>query len=141
MICSAYRLSGYKIKKMTGHVACNGRRDVITGIWWENHRQRGELKGLDIGGMIILKYISKKWDGVMGWVELAQDLEGLRRAVERSVVRSVGQVRTASDSAVSEVHSLNLERRYVINMCKLQYLGTFVESRPVETRQRCGALR
>ena len=86
--------------RWTGHVACNGRRDVITGFWWGNERQRDELEDLDIGGRIILKCISKKWDGVMGWVDLAQDVEGWRRAVVRSVGRSVGtlhQVPTASD--------------------------------------------
>ena len=64
---------------------------MITGFWWENHRQRDELEGLDVGGRIILKCISKKRDGVMGWVELAQDLEGWRRAVVRSVGLSVSR--------------------------------------------------
>ena len=62
---------------------------MITGFGWENHRQRDELVGLDTGGRIILKSISKKWDGVMGWFDLAQDVEGWRRAVVRLVGRSV----------------------------------------------------
>jgi hypothetical protein len=35
--------------------------------------------GLD--GRIILKWIFKKWDGVMGWIELAQDRDRWRALV------------------------------------------------------------
>jgi hypothetical protein len=63
---------------------------VITGFWWENHIQRDKLEDPDIGGRMILKCVSKNWDCIMDWVDLAQDVEGLRRAVVRLVGPSVG---------------------------------------------------
>jgi len=46
-----------------------GRGEVHTGIWWGNMRERDHLGDLDIDGMIILKLIFSKWDGV-AWTKL-----------------------------------------------------------------------
>jgi len=40
-----------------------GRRDVHTGFWWGNLRERDHLEDQGLDGRIILKLISKKWDG------------------------------------------------------------------------------
>ena len=37
-----------------------------TGLWWGDHRERDHLEDLGINKKIILKWISKKWDGVHG---------------------------------------------------------------------------
>jgi hypothetical protein len=42
-------------------------REVHTGFWWEDH--------LIDPGTDILKWIFKKWDGGMDWIDLAQDRE------------------------------------------------------------------
>ena len=63
---------------------------MITGFCLENQRQRDELEGLDVGGRIILKCISKKWDGFVDWVDLVHDMDKWQQAVVRSVGRSVG---------------------------------------------------
>ena len=34
-----------------------------TGFWWGNPRKRDNLEDTVIDGMIILKWIVKKWDG------------------------------------------------------------------------------
>jgi len=46
-----------------------GRGEVHTGIWWGNLRERDHLGDLRIDGMIILKWIFGKWDGV-AWTRL-----------------------------------------------------------------------
>jgi hypothetical protein len=50
-----------------------GRGEVHTGNWWGNLRDRYYLKDLGVRGRVILKWILKKWDGGMDWLDLAQD--------------------------------------------------------------------
>ena len=41
---------------------------------WGNLRERDHLEDLSIDGMIILRWISRMWDGGdMDWIDLAQD--------------------------------------------------------------------
>jgi hypothetical protein len=40
-----------------------GREEVHTGLWWVKLKERVHLEDLDVGGRIILKWISKRWDG------------------------------------------------------------------------------
>jgi hypothetical protein len=44
-----------------GHVACIGKRRVLTGLWWGNPRERDHLKNLDGEGNI------KMYIQTMGW--------------------------------------------------------------------------
>ena len=47
-------------------------------FWWESLRKRGHLKDSGIDGEIILNWNSEKWDGGMGWIDLAQDRDRWR---------------------------------------------------------------
>jgi hypothetical protein len=46
---------------------------VHTGFWWEDLREGDHLGDPGVDGRIILKWICKKWDGDMDWIELAQE--------------------------------------------------------------------
>ena len=43
--------------------------------WWGNLRERDHLEDSDVDGRITFKWISRKWDGGMDWIDLAQDRE------------------------------------------------------------------
>jgi hypothetical protein len=45
--------------------------EVHTGFWWGDLRERNHFEDLGVDGRIILKWIFKKWDGGMGWIDLA----------------------------------------------------------------------
>jgi hypothetical protein len=55
-----------------------GQGKVHTGVWWGNLGERDHLESPDIDGRIILKWILRKWDGGMGWIDLAQDTDRWR---------------------------------------------------------------
>jgi hypothetical protein len=46
---------------------------VHTGFWWGDLREGDHLGDPDVDGQIILKWIFKKLDGGMDWIELAQN--------------------------------------------------------------------
>jgi hypothetical protein len=50
-----------------------GKREVRTGFWWGHLREGYHLRDPGVDGRTILKWIFKKWDGGMDWIELAQD--------------------------------------------------------------------
>jgi len=54
------------------HVARTGRGYVNTEFWWWGLRERDHLKDPGIYGRIILRWILRKLDGGMGWIDLAQ---------------------------------------------------------------------
>jgi hypothetical protein len=47
---------------MSGHVACRGRREVYTGVWWGNLREGDHLEEPGVDGRIILRWMLRKWD-------------------------------------------------------------------------------
>jgi len=49
-----------------GHVACMGEGEGCTGFWWENLRERDHWGDPDADGRIILRWIFRKWEGVVG---------------------------------------------------------------------------
>ena len=44
-----------------------------TRFWWGNLRERDHWGDQDVDGRIILRWIFRKWDVGMDWIELAED--------------------------------------------------------------------
>ena len=49
-----------------------GRGEGCTGFWWGNLRERDQWGDPDVDGRIILRWIFRKWEGVVriGWSRL-----------------------------------------------------------------------
>ena len=45
---------------------CSYKREVCTGFWLGNLRERDHWGDPDVGGRIILRWIFRKWEGVVG---------------------------------------------------------------------------
>ena len=43
-----------------------GREEGCTGFWWGNLRERDQKGGPDADERIILRWIFRKWEGVVG---------------------------------------------------------------------------
>jgi hypothetical protein len=54
---------------------------VHTGLWWGNLRERAHLENPGIDGRIILKWIFRKWDVGMDWIDLVQGRDRWRALV------------------------------------------------------------
>ena len=52
-----------------------------TGFLWGDLRKGGHLEDPEIDGRFVLKYIFKKWDGDIDWIDLAQDRDRWRALV------------------------------------------------------------
>jgi len=72
--------------RRAGHVARVGRGRVHTGFWWGNMKERAHLEDPDVDGRIILKWIFKKWNGDIDWINLAQKRDRCR-ALMNTVVK------------------------------------------------------
>jgi len=45
-------------------------RNVYTGFWWRNLRERDHLEYQGVDGRIILRRNFRKWDGGMYWIDM-----------------------------------------------------------------------
>jgi hypothetical protein len=52
--------------RLAGHVARMGRKEGCTGCWWGNLRDRGRWGDPDADGRIILSWIFRKLEVVVG---------------------------------------------------------------------------
>ena len=72
-----------------------GRWEGRTGFRWGDLSEGDHLQDLGINGRIILKRISKNWDGGMNWIDLTQD-----RDRWRAVVNAVTNFQVPQNSGV-----------------------------------------
>jgi len=66
-----------------------GRREVYTGFWRGNLKERDHLENLGVDGNIILMWIFRKWNGGMDWIHLAQDRERWQAVVNSAMNRQI----------------------------------------------------
>ena len=71
--------------KWVGHVALMGERRDVRGFWWGNLMERDHMENPGVNGRIILRWIFRKWDGGMDWIDLSQDRDRWR-AYENAVM-------------------------------------------------------
>ena len=69
-----------------------GRGEGYTGFWWRNLSERDHLENPGIDGRVILKCIFKKWDGVIDWIELAQDRYSWRAHSNAVMILRIPQI-------------------------------------------------
>jgi hypothetical protein len=54
-------------------------------FWWESWKERDHWEDLNIGGRIILRWISEIGWGGMDWIDLAQDRDQWRALVNTAM--------------------------------------------------------
>jgi len=82
---------------MGGACGTYGGGGVCTGFWWGNPRDRDHWGDPDADGRIILRWIFRKWEGVVGdWMELAQDRDKWRALVSTVMNLRVPKMRGIS---------------------------------------------
>jgi hypothetical protein len=67
--------SSDQIKKnvMGGQVPCNGERRGVYRPVWVNMKERNYSEEIGVDGIIVLKWIFKKENGRVNWINLVQN--------------------------------------------------------------------
>jgi hypothetical protein len=67
--------SSDQIKKndVGGQIPCNGERRGVYRCFWVNMKERNYSEELGVDGMIVLKWMFKKEDGRVNWINLVQN--------------------------------------------------------------------
>jgi hypothetical protein len=60
------RVVKWRRMRWVGYVARMGRGEACTGFWWGSRRERNHLGDPDVDGRVILRWIFRKWEGVVG---------------------------------------------------------------------------
>ena len=60
------RLVKSRRMRWAGHVARMEERECVHMVWWGNLRERGHWGDQDVDGRIMLGWIFRKWEGVVG---------------------------------------------------------------------------
>jgi len=68
-----YYSGDHIVKNGVGGVCSTYCGKMYTEFWWGNLRERDHLEDADLDGRIVLKWIFRKWDGSMDWIDLAED--------------------------------------------------------------------
>jgi hypothetical protein len=78
--------------------ACSTYRggEVHAGFWWASLRESDHLKDLGIDGRLIFKWIFKKWDRNMDWIDLTQDRDRWRALVNAVMISGFRKMRVIS---------------------------------------------
>jgi len=76
-----HKCAGGKIETNETGRACGeywGRIEVYTGCWWGSLRERGHWGDQDLDGRIILRWIFRKLEGVVGtgWSRFRIETDG-----------------------------------------------------------------
>ena len=56
---------------------------------WERLKEKDRLEELVVEGRIILKCVYNKWDGRMGWIDLAQERDSSCECSKKSPVSKI----------------------------------------------------
>jgi hypothetical protein len=54
---------------------------VHTGFWWGILKRRDHLEEPDVDGRKMLRWVFRKWNGDIDWINLAQNRDGWRALV------------------------------------------------------------
>ena len=77
-----------------------------TGFWLGDMKERDHLEDLGVDGRIILKYIFKKWEGDMDWIQPAQYRDRwmavVNAVIDLSFPQNAGNVLTREDLFASQ---------------------------------------